>query len=275
VFWYRKSLLDAAGVTTPPTTWDEFHSACAALKKTGVFGYSAGTGAGNNLGVQQILAMMINNGGGVWNEGAELDCTFDRNVEAVDFIMSLAKEGFIDPSAVSYTTDNQNAQWKAKKFAMGIETGGLADNIGDTSGDVQVMSPMSALHGDKGALVYINNLMMYTEAPNKEGAEAFLAYYIKNLPTYWKQNLGTGLPAFKSIVELPEFQANKNSLKIVNEYQPVFKTLAARGNTLSIKEAQIDSTAPMFTFAQTVYSGKGTAKDALAQLQQGLSALVK
>jgi multiple sugar transport system substrate-binding protein len=274
VFWMNKALLDQAGAKVP-TTWNEWMTAAAALKKIGVYGYSAGSGAGNNIGNQALMALMINNGGGLWDEDGKLDCTFPRNVEAVDFVIQMVKEGFVDPAAVSYTSDNQNSQWKNKKFAIGIETGGLDNNVGDTSGNLQVMSPPAALHGDKGALVYLNNIMMYTESPSQKGSEAFMQYYFKNMNAYWKQPLGTGLPAMKSIVNLPEFQSKPNSVKIVNEYQPVFKTMASRGTTLSANLARIDSSAPLFQFAQSVLGGKTDGKTALSTLQTALSALVK
>jgi len=274
VFWMRKSLLAKAGVAAPKT-WDEYTTACAALKKIGVYGYSSGSGAGNNLGNQALMGLMINNGGGLWGTDGSLDVTNERNVEAVDFVLNLVKEGYVDPASVSYTSDNQNAQWKNNKFAMGIETAGLADNIGDDTGDLVVMSPMTGPHGDKGALFYENNLMMYKNTPLQEGSEAFLEYYIKNMKAYWQSNLGTGLPVLKSIVALPAFQKRANSVKVIKEWQPVSKSMAARGGALSSKLGDIDSSTPLFQFAQKVLSGKTTATAALTALQAGLAPLVK
>jgi multiple sugar transport system substrate-binding protein len=274
VLWYRKSLLDQAGAKVP-TTWDDYVTACAALKKIGVYGFASGSGAGNNLGGQGMVAMMINNGGGVWDPDGTLDCTYSRNVEAVDWILNLVKEGYVDPAAVSYTGANQNAQWKAKKFGMGVDTAGLADNISDDTGDMVVMSPLTGPHGDKGGLLYENNLMMYKNTPSQAGSEAFLEFYIKNMKTYWESNLGTGLPVLKSIVALPAFQAKASSLKVIQEWQPISKSLAARGSTLSYKIGDIDSSTPFFNFCQSVLGGKVTATAALSTLQTGLAALVK
>lgn len=274
VFWMNKTLLAKAGVSEP-TTWDEYTTACAALKKIGVYGYSSGSGAGNNIGNQALLALMINNGGGLWDPDGKLDVTYSRNVEAVDFVLNLVKEGYVDPLSVSYTSDNQNAQWKQKKFAMGIETAGLADNIGDQAGDLVVMSPLTGPHGDKGCLIYENNLMMYKNTPSQQGSEAFLQWYVKNMKVYWEQNLGTGLPVLKSIVNLPSFQSRTNSVKVIKEWQPVGKSLAARGLTLSSQIGDIDSSTPLFQFAQQVLGGKTTAIGALTTLQSGLASMIR
>ena len=75
------------------------------MKKIGVYGYGTGTGAGNNLGAQGLMAMMIMNGGGLFTADQKPDCVTDRNIEAMTFVKQLANEGIIDPGAVSYTTD--------------------------------------------------------------------------------------------------------------------------------------------------------------------------
>lgn len=274
VFWMRKSLLAEAGVSEP-RTWDEFTTACAALKKIGIYGYATGAGPGNNLGNQGLVAMMVNNGGGLFDPDGKLDTTYVRNVEAIDFVINLVKEGYIDPSSVSYTPQNQATQWKKKKFAMGIDGAGLAENVGDTSGDLFPMSPMAGPHGDKGGLIGENNLMMYTNTPTQKGSEAFLEFYIKNMKIYWESNLSTGLPALKSIVALPTFQANKSRVKIIEEWQPISKSLGFRQPALSAKIGDIDSSAPLIQFGQRVLAGKSTGIEALTILQNGLKPLIK
>lgn len=274
VWWYRKSLLDQAGVAVP-TTWDELLTAAIALKKIGVYGFSAGAGTGNSVGVQQIVTMLINNGGGLFAEDGTLDVVNDRNIEAMAFVKELANIGAIDPASVSYTTDNQNAQWKNKKFAMGIETPGLDTNIGDTSGDVLVMSPLAGPHGDKGTLVFTNNLMMYKNNPSQEGTEAFLSYYIKNMKTLWQQNVMPGLPVLKSVAALPEFQAQKQKAKIIAEWQPVAKSFAAQFHELTPSLEQIADSPALNQFTHKMFAGKTDPKAALQSLQSELSGIIK
>jgi multiple sugar transport system substrate-binding protein len=273
VWWYRKSLLDAAGVQVP-TTWDELLTACRTLAGRKLFGFGTGAGAGNNLGSQGLHLMMLNNGGGLFNADGKVDVVTEANLEAMRFVQEMVKAKAVDPASVSYTTDNLITQWRNKKVAMGIHTAGLDTDTGETDGDLQVMSPLTGPSGAKAGLVFQNNIMMYADTPSQEGSEAFLAYYIKNMKTLWQQNVVAGLPVLKSIVALPEFQAQKAKAKIIAEWAPVAKTFAANSPTLFGGLASVDSSQPVTQFAQTVLAGQDP-KPALETLQKALEGIVK
>lgn len=273
VWWYRKSLLDQAGVRVP-TSWDELLTACRALAGKGLFGYGTGCGAGNNLGSQGLHLMMLNNGGGLFDADGKVDVVTDANLQAMTFVQELVAAKAVDPAAVSYTTDNLIAQWRTKKVAMGIYTAGLDTDTGDTSGDLQVMAPLTGPGGEKAGLVFQNNIMMYANSPSRSGSEAFLSYYIRNMKTLWQQNVVAGLPVLKSIVALPEFQAQKQKAKIIAEWAPVAKTFATKSPALFGALASVDSSQPVTQFAQTVLAGKDP-KSALSTLQSALQAIVK
>ena len=274
VWWYRKSLLDQAGVTVP-TTWEEWLTASEALAKQGIYGFGTGSGTGNSLGQQAMVAMLINNGGGIFDPDGKVDVVTDRNLETVNFIAELAKAGAIDPAAVSYTTDNLQTQWKSNKIAIGVYNAGLPEDLADTSGDLLVTSPLTALHGDQGTLYWVNNLMMYTNTPSQSGSEAFLTYYLQNYYQLWQQGVFPALPVLKSVIALPEFQKNTQKVKVINEWQPVAKTFAALGTNLSAVIAQVDGGQALNEFTQTILSGDFDANAALNKLQSDISALVK
>lgn len=272
--WYRKSLFEKAGVEVP-TDWASLMEAGKALKKTGVFGFATGSGAGNNIGNHTMILMMINNGGGVFTKDGELDVVSDRNVEAMEFMLELVSNGIIDPAAVSYTTDNLDAQWKDGKVAFGPYVLGVPARVGDTSGDIVVASPISGPHGDKTALVFPNNIMMYKNTPSQEASEEFLVYYMGQLKELWSQKLMNALPVFKSITELPEFTSDPNNVKIVEEYVPIAKTFAAGGTGLNADLAALDGGQALNQFTQTILTGKTDAKSALQAFETGLKSVLK
>jgi multiple sugar transport system substrate-binding protein len=177
VLSYRKSLLEKAGVEAP-TDWDSFITVGKALKKIGVIGYGTATGAGALIGEQSILAMMINNGADSSMKTANPLC-HRRNIETLQFFQQLSREGIIDPAAVSYTSANLNSDWKSKKVGMGFNVPSLKASLGEKDDDLQVASPLTGPHGDKGTLYYVNNLMMYTNTPSQQASEAFLAWYLR------------------------------------------------------------------------------------------------
>lgn len=273
--WYRKSLFEKAGVEVPQD-WNGLLEAGKALKKIGASGFVTGAGAGNFLGNHAVVQMMVNNGGGVWDENGGIDVVNDRNLEAVEFMYELVSNGIINPASVSYTSDNHDAQWKDKtKAAYGPHVLGLDNRVGDTSGDLLVASPLAGPHGDKATLVFPNNIMMYKNTPSQEASEAFLVHYMGQLKTLWQQKLMSALPVFKSITELPEFTSDKNNVKIVKEWQPIAKTFGARGTKLTANTAVLDGGQALTQFAQTVITGKGDAKSALTAFEAGLKSVVK
>ena len=258
-----------------PTDWASLLEAGKKLKTIGAVGFATGSGAGNNIGNHSMIMMMVNNGGGVFTPSGELDVMNDRNVEAVEFLLELVSNGIIDPAAVSYTTDNLNAQWKDSKAAFGPYVLGVPARVGDTSGDIVVASPIAGPHGDKAGLVFPNNIMMYTNTPSQASSEAFLVAYMGQLKQLWQQKLMNALPVFKSITELPEFSSDPNNVKIVKEWQPIAKTFAAQGNSLNANLAVLDGGQALNQFTQTILTGKTDAKSALQTFQSGLQSVLK
>ncbi len=277
VLWYNKSLLDQAGAT-PPTDWQSFLDACEALKKIGVYGYGTAAGAGAYTGSHILVSWMIGNGGGLFDEDHQPNCVTPENIEAINFVLECVSKGYVDPASGTYTSANAQDQWKAKKFGMGFDTGGLANNVGgDIKNDLLVGTPLKSPKGTQGMLFFPNNIMMYTNTPSQKGSEAFLTYYYQNMAPLWTKNTGIGLPPLKSITETKEFQADANNVKIIQEWQPIARTWAAPGgNSLFLGVTAVDGTPIMDTFAQSVLGGKTDAKSALQQLQDGIkSALNK
>ncbi|MDH2444794.1 extracellular solute-binding protein [Amnibacterium sp. CER49] len=276
VMWYNKQLLDSVGAT-PPTTWDEFEAVCKKLKAKGIYGYGTYSGAGGFTGFHNLVSHMINNGGGLFNANQEPDCVTQPNIDAMNWVIGLVKQGFVDPRAGTYTAQNAQDQYKANKFGMGFDTGGLAQNVGGTVGaNLKVASPLTSHSGAKGALFFPNNIMMYKHNRSIKGTEAFATYYYQNMKQLWTQKTGIGLPVLKSIADTPEFKSDPNNVKILSEWQPVSKTWGAPGgNTVFLNVTAVDGTAPGTTFTQAILSGNTTAKAALTTLQNSLQASIK
>jgi multiple sugar transport system substrate-binding protein len=268
VLWYNKSLLAKAGASVP-TDWQSYLNAAAALKKIGVYGYGTGAGAGNFTGSHILVSWMINNGGGLFDQNQKPNCVTKENIDAMNFVLEMVKKGYVDPASATYTSANAQSQWKAKKFGMGFDTGGLAENVGGAVGpDMLVGSPLTGPSGKKGALYFPNNIMMYKNTPSQKGSEAFLTYYFKHMSPLWTKATGIGLPPLKSITETKEFQASANNVKIIKEWQPISHTWAAPGsNALFLGVTTVDGTPAMDTFAQSILGGRTDAKSALTTLQ--------
>jgi multiple sugar transport system substrate-binding protein len=276
VWWYNKSLLQSVGAT-PPTTWDEYEAVCKKLKAKGIYGYGTYSGAGGFTGFHTLVSHMINNGGGLFDANQKPACDTPANEQAMEWVIRLAKNGYIDPRAGTYTGLNAQDQYKAKKFGMGWDTAGLAANVGGTVGpDLVIGSPLTGPSGGKGALFFPNNIMMYKHNPSQAGTEAFATYYYQNMKPLWTQKTGVGLPVLKSIANDPVFASDKNFQTTIKEWQPISKTWGAPGgNTVFLNVTAVDGTAPGTTFTQSILSGNTTAKAALQKLQSALEAAIK
>jgi multiple sugar transport system substrate-binding protein len=276
VIWMNKALLDEAGAKVP-TDWQSYLDAAEALKKNSIYGYGTGAGAGAYTGQHAIVCWMINNGGGLFDENKQPNCVTPENIEAVDFVLEMVSKGYVDPASSTYTSANVQSQWKAKKFALGYDTGGLPNNIsGDVVKDLEVVSPLTSPSGKKGALYFPNNIMVYKNNPNIKGTEAFLTYYYQNMAPLWTQETGIGLPPLTSITKTPEFQANKNNVKIIEEWQPISKTWAAPGTQANfLNVTTVDATPAMNVFTQSILGGKTDSKTALQKLQDEVKANLK
>jgi multiple sugar transport system substrate-binding protein len=273
VLWYRKSVLDAAGITQLPQTWDDYHTVAETLAKKGHTAFGAGNGSDNSFGYEPLFAWMINNGGGLFAPDGTLDVVSDRNIEAIEFILELVKMKAVDPGAVSYSVANYNAKWTDKTIGMGWYDGFLDANL-NAVGDILVADPLTGPHGDKGTIFYVNNLMMYKNTPSQELSEAFVTYYVQNLHTLWEKKVVPELPPLQSILNSSSFQSDKQATKIAQKWLPVAKTLAAQSVPLSAQLAAIDGGTAAFNFASTVLAGRSDAKSALVALEKGIKSAV-
>ncbi|QQA41443.1 ABC transporter substrate-binding protein [Pelagovum pacificum] len=271
--WIRQSLLDQAGVEAP-TTWAEWLEVGRALKAMDVYAFATGAGPNNNFGYHSMMALMINNGGGLFTEEGELDVLFDRNVEAMEFVREMAVDGMIDPASISYSTDNLDQMWRSGKAGLGYHTPGLDEVLGETDGDLVVMSPPAGPHGDKGSAYYVNNLMMYANSPSREETEQFMFWYVNNLEHAWTAGRAPSLPALRSITETEVFRARTQAVKVIEEWQPVCKPMAARSSASFAALASIDAGQAVTRFAQTMLQGRTEARAALERLESDLRELV-
>ena len=273
--WYNKKLLQQAGVAVP-TDWDSFMAACKALKKIGKYGYVTAANSSNSAyGTHTLAAFMINNGGGMFDETGKADCLFDRNVEAIEYLLEMSKNKYIDPGSVSYIDTDVYTALKSGRAGMALanptipqETGGTPTNT-----DFAVMSPITSPHGTTGTIQYLKNYQMYTNTPSKAASEKFLEWWNQQFvgkKGFYAQGITAAVPIRKSAIALPQVQADPNLVKIINEWVPVAKPESARYAHIFSGLATVDNGTPMVQCIQSILQGNTTAKAALTTLQNGI-----
>lgn len=274
--WMNKKLLAQAGVDTLPTDWDSWLAAAKALSKIGVYGFGTAASASSAYGGHAMVSLMINNGGGLYDENGKPDATYSRNVEAMDFVRELHAAGAIDPGSVSYTDQNLYDSFKNHKTAIGYTNATLPALTGLSGTELVMPAPIKGPHGDVGTLQYLKNYMMYTHTTSQAGSEAFMQYWLQAFAgkdgLFAKGSTGA-LPIRKSVIALPQYQSDPNTKIVLEQWEPVAKGYSARGTTLFASLAAADDGTAVQQFAQTMLEGKTDSKTALSTLQQGLLAV--
>ncbi|MEU4576907.1 extracellular solute-binding protein [Nonomuraea sp. ATR24] len=112
--YYNKKILKEAGYDKPPATWDEFRAAAKAIKALpgGYVPYALALGA--EAGDYE-LGTWVRANGGDWRTDGKWTVNGERSVEALQFLKSLAQEGYTQPNPGQ--TNRPDGTWPL--FAQG------------------------------------------------------------------------------------------------------------------------------------------------------------
>jgi multiple sugar transport system substrate-binding protein len=273
--WYNKTLLDKAGAAVP-TDWNSFLAACKALKKIGVYGYVTAANSSNSAyGTHTLATFMINNAGGMFDESGNADCLYEPNVEAIEFLLEMSKDKYIDPGSVSYIDTDVYTELKSGRAGMALANATIPQETGGTPTNTPfaVMSPIKSPSGHTGTIQYLKNYQMYTKTPSKAASEKFLLWWNQQFvgaKGFYAQGITAAVPVRKSAIALPQVQADPNLVKIINEWVPVAKPESARYAHIFSGLATVDNGTPMVQCIQSILQGNTTAKAALTTLQNGI-----
>jgi multiple sugar transport system substrate-binding protein len=268
--WYRPDLLERAG-SSVPTTWDEFRATCRALKRIGVYGYSI-PGSPKETGYQAVLPWLVNNGGGWFNAEGEPDCVTDRNIEAVEFLQSLVKDGYINPANVSYTGVQSAQDFSSGQLAMAMS--GLNSDL-QSWPDVKsaVMNPLTGPHGEKGALQWVDPLMIYKGSSNLSDVEDFVVWFLDAIKPAFGDGTYNRLPARKSFQQLAAIKNSASSQVLLNEWLPIAKTVATKSPELFPALNSIEGAPVTAMFTGQIVEAEMSPRAILQQLQDNYERL--
>lgn len=112
-FFYNTAMFKAAGITTPPTTWDQLRTDAKKLTKPGQYGFALGAYPDEG-DAWSFLPFMWTNGGN------EKDLTDTGTVQALQFLTELKSDGSMPTSVVNWEQGDVANQFSAGKVAMMI-----------------------------------------------------------------------------------------------------------------------------------------------------------
>jgi ABC-type glycerol-3-phosphate transport system substrate-binding protein len=100
--FYRKDLLEAAGVTLPEK-WEDAVAVAKALTKGGVYGYTASLRRGEYAGAH-FSSVMFSYGGNYWDEGFNPTINSDAGKKAIEVMLELMD--YADPGTINAGEDD-------------------------------------------------------------------------------------------------------------------------------------------------------------------------
>jgi len=223
--FYRKDLFEQAGITELPTNWEEFRADLKKLSVNGNFGLALP--GSSPLSVHAMIALMQNNGGGLFTADKKVDVMNDRNKEALQFLSDLATDGSINPAMIGFNSDSAVKDFGTGRAAVFIHSAGLLGQFPDMQDKIGVLPPLAGPHGEKATLGWVNNIMIYKATKYPEQTKVFLKWWSENNKKLWTEGSANGFPARTSFTQDPYWQNNANLKQMTEQYLPIMKTTGA------------------------------------------------
>ena len=254
VWYYRKDLFEQANIQ-PPTSWEEIKAAAKELTKPDKDQYGMVT-AGDTLGAHLLLALILNNGGGLFTKDRALDVGSERNLEALRYLGDLAQSHYIYPASAGYSSDDAISAFSQGKGVLFLNNPGISARLPKLADKIGILKPPAGPHGDQGTIFWVNNIMLYKQSKHPAEAKIFLKWWSENQKELWTKGLLTQLPTRKSFAADPFFQGNAETKFILDTYVPIAKTTATHATGIFPKLNDVEGEGVLQTLAQTLLQGK-------------------
>jgi len=208
LIFYNPALLEEAGVTAPPATFEEFQAAAEAVKaleKEGVTGYSEG-----GSGAWNILPWIWSNGGAITNDDYTVATGFlnsEGTVGAVNLIKSWLDNGLMSETILGggLATSQELAEGKV---AMIIDGPWMPAIFAAQYPDFKFeLSEFPAGPGGSVSVVGGEDIVLFESSENKEAALAFMQFI--DSPAAQLDFAATGqMSVLKELEDNPELPAH-------------------------------------------------------------------
>jgi multiple sugar transport system substrate-binding protein len=222
--WYRKSVLDAAGVAVP-TSWDEWKAAAEKLSTDGVSGM--GLPANKQLYTDQTVYSVMVNGGAteIYNEDGTLRFDNPETVGAYEFYADMMQYSPAD--ATTWTWGEAEACFSSKSCAMVMQFSVIATYDGQAEGDAADLG-VAAIPSKDGAehntISYANAVMLLSKDEAKmDASKKFVAFLLEpeNYGRFLNMEPGLFMPVTADGAEAETFWSDP----MVEKYRSQIETV--------------------------------------------------
>jgi multiple sugar transport system substrate-binding protein len=173
LLYYRTDIAEKAGITKPPTTWDELKAMAQAMKDKGGAQWGISLGTKN---YQELAPFIWSNGGDIY-DGTEFTLDSPQAVDALKFYDSFFEEG-LAPKSVPEGFDITPAFVKGTHpmFFSGPWHIGLIKDAGGA--DIEGKWAVAPIPKKDSSTSFVggSNMVVFKDSKNKDAAWAFLQF---------------------------------------------------------------------------------------------------
>lgn len=227
--WYRKSVLEEAGVDVP-TSWEEWRSAAQTLTTDGRYGM--GLPANRQLYTDQTVYSVMVNGGAseIYNADGSLRFDNPETVAAYDFYNSMME--FSPPDATSWTWGEAEACFASSSCGMVMQFTVISSYENQAEGDASDLGvaaiPTRDGSDDNATIAYANAVLMLSqEEAELEASKAFIRFLLEpeNYGRFLNMEPGLFMPVTADGATADSFWSDP----MVQEYREQIETVIENG----------------------------------------------
>lgn len=198
VLYYRTDILDAAGFSDPPATWDQWSATAKALAARGDGQYGMGF---NTADVNIPLILTWSQGAEIYTDGA-FDFTSSAYTSAVEFEHSFFANGYTPARALADA--DMIAGFKDGSIPMFISYPSMARSLNDQAPEIKGKWSIAMVPKQVSATSVMagSNLGVFADSDNKAAAVAFMAYLDRPEVQLAWNSVTYNLPAVTSAMSL-------------------------------------------------------------------------
>jgi multiple sugar transport system substrate-binding protein len=276
MLYYRKDLLEAAGVTAPPKTWDEMAAAC---KKVQALPQAAGAGcfAGQfekYEGLTVNFSEAIHSAGGVVvDDQGKPNVNTPEAKKGLDFLVDGFKNGVIPKEAITYKEEEGRRAFQDGRLIFHRQWPYQYTKANATDGSSKVagkfaVAPLPGLSGPGSSSLGGHNLAISKFAKNKGSALEFIKFLTSESEEKAHLLKTSEAPVFASLYD-------DEQLKQQFPYLPTLRASVEKAVARPRVVRYGEATTAIQEEAYAALTGTKTSDQALKDLQAKLEALTK
>jgi multiple sugar transport system substrate-binding protein len=267
LLYYRKDLLQNAGISAPPKTWAELQTDCGKIKNVGCYAGQFDKYEGLTVNFSEAVDSA---GGTVVDDQGKPNVNTPQAKQGLDFLVQGFKSGLIPKEAITYQEEDARRAFEKGKLVFLRQwpyQWALSNKAAKVKGKFDV-APLPGLSGPGAPTLGGHNLAISSFAKNKATALDFIKYLTSVDTERLNLVASSEAPTLASLYDEPALQKKF-------PYLPTLKASLLNAKPRPKAVRYNDVTTAIEESAYAALTGKMTTDQALAGLQSKLGQLIQ